>query len=112
MQLRLKLVDGSQTARAEVQPLGLAVLDNGHLLDVCLPLAIGAHVGMANVMPKSWPFPAQITFCHDFTSHMNRASRTTAGSPLELGGHLTTSWAFSQTGRCPMQGQKRGKKDG
>jgi hypothetical protein len=111
--LLLHLVQGSQAARAEAQSLRLAVLDYGHLLDVRFPAAPGAHLGVANVVPKSGRFAAQITFGHDYTSHIDRASKYDRWLDLRIrGSYLTTSREFVQTGQCLMQKSQARKDNG
>ena len=100
----LHLVQGSEAARAEAQSLRLAVLDHGHFLDVRFPAAPGPHLGVANIVPKSGRFAAQIAFGHNYTSHIDRASKNDRWLTLWIrGGYLTTSRGFVQTGRCLMQ---------
>jgi len=99
----LHLVQGSQATRAKAQPLGLAAHDHGHLLDVRFPAAPGAHFGMANVVPKGRCLAADIAFGHDYTSHIDRASKYDRWLNLRIrSGYLTTGRGFAQTGRCLM----------
>ena len=111
--LLLHLVQGSQAARAEPQSLGLAGHDHGHLLDVRFPAALGAHLGMANIVPKSRCLAANIAFGHDYTSHIDRASKYDRWLDLRIrGGYLTTSREFVQTGQCLMQKSQARKDNG
>jgi hypothetical protein len=100
----LHLVQGSQAARAEAQSLGPAVHDHGHLLDVRFPATPGAHLGVANVVPKSRYFAAHIALGHDYPSHIDRASKYDRWLNLWIrSNHITTGRGYAQTGRCLMQ---------
>jgi hypothetical protein len=61
----LSFVQGSQAARADLNPLALAFCVDRDLLDVRLPLALGLYVGVTDIVPKRWGLAAHFTFRHD-----------------------------------------------
>ena len=56
---------GTEAAGAHMNVLGGAVHDSLHALDVGLPGAIGAAVGVGNLNSESDTLTAEITFGHD-----------------------------------------------
>jgi hypothetical protein len=49
---QLVLIQGPYAARAKLHTLGTAIRVDGDLLNIRLPLAFGAHVGVAHVVSK------------------------------------------------------------
>ncbi len=71
----------AHTSRADAHPLLLAVLLDGHLLQVRPPCAACLPVGMAYAVTRLWAFPAYLTFeCH-VVSLLKNANENNTKSP-------------------------------
>jgi hypothetical protein len=81
----LCFVQGSQAPCAQFHPLGLAVLVDGHPLDVRLPLAFGAHVRVADTVSERWSLAALFTFRHDCISPTQMEPAYISAGPTSSG---------------------------
>ena len=61
---QLRLAQRSQAARADSDPAGLAILNDGSLLNVYLELALGVSHGVADIMTELRGLATDFAFCH------------------------------------------------
>jgi hypothetical protein len=59
--LAANLLLGAQTPGADVDPLPLAVYDDGGLADIRQPAPLGMALGMGYVISNLWFLPTQLT---------------------------------------------------
>ena len=81
----LCFIQGSQAPGAQFHPLGLAVFVDGHPLDVRLPLALGSHIRVADIVAERWSLAALFTFRHDYISPTQIEPAYSSAGPASSG---------------------------
>jgi hypothetical protein len=65
---RLTTGKSAQATGTDLDPLPLSIEHHALALDVRTELALGCHLGVADVVTERRPFATNLTFCHFFTS--------------------------------------------